>query len=325
MAAIKGLGKCSTSMNAAWLRRDIWATRSRVAGFSRSKPPSPPMALISAPAMKYRSIALVSTTTRVASSSLSRLRASTSSSWSSATRALTGGRFIRMVVTKSLVEISSEPTLKRKEVHTARHRQRDARDVAGSRRAEKGDGVGDVLRLAGPSHRDPLHHPLVHVWPTHLEGLGGDHAGHDGIAGDVVPRSLQRQRAGEADEPGFRRRIARLAEAAEAAGNRRHHDDPTPVALFHMRPDGFRAVIGAGEIDLQVAVPERIHLVVDGRHVVERAGIIDQDVQAAEFLHDLVDDGFDLFPVGDVHFHRHRAPAQIADLAGRLLRADGLR
>ena len=134
--------------------------------------------------------------------------------------------------------------------------------------------------------------------------------------------ALHRQRLREAEEPGLGRRVARLAEPAERAGNGSHVHDPAPAALLHARPDRLRAVEGTGQIDAQVAFPELRRLVVDLRRVVERARVVDQDVDRAELRDGALDSGGDLLAIGDVAPHGQGAAAELADLGGRLLGVD---
>ena len=100
--------------------------------------------------------------------------------------------------------------------------------------------------------------------------------------------------------PGLRRRVRRLAEAAERSGDRGHVDDPAPPPLLHVRPDRLRAVERAGQVDAQVALPERRLLVGELADVVERARVVDEDVDRAELVDRARDRGGDLVAIGDV-------------------------
>src|SRR6266540_2755952 len=95
------------------------------------------------------------------------------------------------------------------ELYASRDGQADARDVRGEVGAEEGDGVRDLLRLAGAPHRGPFDHPLVHLGVPQAESLGPDHAGNDRVAGDPVPAALERERARESEDPRLRRRVGR--------------------------------------------------------------------------------------------------------------------
>ena len=95
-----------------------------------------------------------------------------------------------------------------------------------------------------------------------------------------------------------------------------------PHPLLHVRPDGLRAVEGAGQVDAKVPLPERRVLVVELADVVERARVVDEDVDGAELVDRAGDRRRDLVAVGDVALDRERAAAHRADLLGGGLRAD---
>ena len=82
--------------------------------------------------------------------------------------------------------------------------------------------------------------------------------GSDRIGGDVVAPALERRRLRESDERGLGRRVARLAEATQGAGDRRHEDQAAPFVLDQVGPHLLRAVEGAGQVDPDVAVPQLV-------------------------------------------------------------------
>ena len=89
-------------------------------------------------------------------------------------------------------------------------------------RSEQRNAIAFAISCGSPG---PLEHgagddPLVHRRVRHVERLGADHAGHDRVARDPVPAALHRERPRQAEQPGLRRRVARLAEAAERARRR---------------------------------------------------------------------------------------------------------
>src|SRR5205823_11024228 len=100
---------------------------------------------------------------------------------------------------------SAQRFSKNEKLYSAADIQLDAGDVGGEVGAEEGDRVRDLLRLAGPPERRAGDDPLVHDGIRHAEGLGGDYAGHDRVAGDPVPGALHREGAGEAEEACLRR------------------------------------------------------------------------------------------------------------------------
>src|SRR5437879_5704907 len=81
-------------------------------------------------------------------------------------------------------------------------------------------------------------------------------------------------------------------------------------------------VVGAGEVDQDIAVPELVGLRLDLADVVEGGGVVDQDVERAELLDDAAEHLADLIAVGDVHLDRHRAAPHLADLLAGALRVD---
>src|SRR3954453_16629322 len=120
--------------------------------------------------------------------------------------------------------------------------QADAGDVRGQGGAQERDRVRDVLRLTGTAEGSAPRHPLVHLLVAEPEGLRADDPGHDRVARDPVPRALERERPGQAQQAGLRRRVARLPESAERARDRRHVHDSSPAALDQVRSYRLRAV-----------------------------------------------------------------------------------
>src|SRR5439155_4160581 len=94
----------------------------------------------------------------------------------------------------------AEQPLESEELDPAADVEADAGDVRREVGAEKDDRIRDVLRLSGPPHRRALHHPLVHGGIAEIEGLGADHAWDDRVAGDAVPRALERQRSRQPEQ-----------------------------------------------------------------------------------------------------------------------------
>src|SRR5579864_1364401 len=209
--------------------------------------------------------------------------------------------------------------LEDEELHAARDVELDAGDVGGEVGAEEGDGVRDLLRLTRPPEGGAGDDPLVHLGVRHVEGLGADDARHDRVAGDPVAGAFHCERPGQAKEPGLRRRVARLPEAAERAGDRRHVDHAAPLPLPHVRPHRLCAVERAGQVDAEIALPELGRLLVELRSVVERAGVVDEDVDRAELLDRASDGRIDLGALGYVAANGERAAAEAADLLHRLL------
>src|SRR5919201_167260 len=209
--------------------------------------------------------------------------------------------------------------LEGKKLDPAAHVQLDPGDVAGQVGAEERDRVCDFLRLAGSAQRSPADHSLVHLWVAEGERLGGDHARHDRVDRDAVPRPFERGRPRQSEQTGFGGRVARLAETAERARDRRHVHDPAPTSFDHPRPHRLRAVEGAGQVHAQVARPELRRLVGQLAQMVERGGVVDKDVDRAELLRHPPHRFVDLLAGGDVTAERKRPLPNGFDLRdGRL-------
>src|SRR5262249_58193902 len=94
--------------------------------------------------------------------------------------------------------VSSLTPSKCEEVHSARHREHGAGDVARALRAKKRHRVRHVLGLPFPLHRDPLDHPLVERAQLRVRR---DDARRDRVACHIVAGALQRDRLRKADQP----------------------------------------------------------------------------------------------------------------------------
>src|SRR5881628_3325419 len=312
MAAITGFGHRSMAMKWWFIRRMNSAIWSVASGASRSMPI---IEVRSAPTLKYFSYSDASTTTRTDGSLPSSSNAAASACIRSSAIALLPLRCMTTRATApSRLTSTSSPIagLGREQRDAARDLDHRARDVAGLLGAQERDRAGDVLGLAEALENGPRLEALVHrvVGGGSLARLGLDDARRDRVGRDVVPAALKRGRPGQADQAGLGRRVARLAETAKGAGDRGHEDQPAPLVLDHVRPYLFRAVEGAGEVDLHIAVPQLVGLVGDlGR-------VVDQDVDLAELVLDLLEDLFDLVAVGDVHLDGEGLASHLPDLLG---------
>ena len=198
----------------------------------------------------------------------------------------------------------------------AGHVQLDAGDVGGQVGAEERDRVGDVLRLARALEHRPVGDPLVHRGVRHVESLGADDARDDRVARDPVTTSLHRQRLRQSEQARLRRRVRRLAEPAERAGDGRHVHDPAELPLLHVGPDGLRAVERTGEVHLEIPRPQRRLLIGELPDVVECAGVVDEDVDGSQLVDGARNRSSHLLAVGDVAAHGQRSPSEPADLLG---------
>ena len=131
-------------------------------------------------------------------------------------------------------------------------------DVAGG---EPRNGPGDLRRLAHPPQRHFLHgdrprlvggqpRPRRQPLPRHVRV---DPAGADRVHLDLARRQLRRVRAHQAEQPGLRRAVRRVAGDADAGEDRRRDDDAP--ALGQQRLGGAAAPVGAGEVGRDDVVP----------------------------------------------------------------------
>jgi hypothetical protein len=103
-------------------------------------------------------------------------------------------------------------------------------DIAGLRRGQVGDGGGDLVRVAGPSGRDPVQPFLAALLAeAAAEELGVlDEAGRDRVGGDPEQAQVEGQGLGEPDDPGLGGGIG--AAAPGEGGDRAQVDDPSAGA-----------------------------------------------------------------------------------------------
>src|SRR6266540_1502891 len=99
---------------------------------------------------------------------------------------------------------------------------------------------GDVLRLARTPHRDLRCGGFLEVLDRHPDPLGGggghlglDETGRDRVGRDAELAQLDRERLGEALQPGLRRGVVDLAPVAQR-GDAGEVDDPAPPGLGHV-------------------------------------------------------------------------------------------
>ena len=105
--------------------------------------------------------------------------------------------------------------------------------------AEEAYRPRDVLRLAEPAERRVREHRGGRLLGQDVGELRLDVAGRDDVRADVAAAELARERLREADDPGLRRRVVRLAPVAVDADDRRDVDDRAG-ALLHHRPASRR-------------------------------------------------------------------------------------
>src|SRR5258708_5076277 len=308
MAAITGFGQRSMVENRSFIRLIRPPICSTASGALRSMLPS---MVRSAPTLKYFSYSEASTTTRTAGSSPSSRNAAASSCIKSSAIALLPFRCIttRAIAPSRLTSTHSPIFVFLRsggeQGDAAGDLDDRARDVPRLVRAEERDGVGNVLGLPKPFEHSPGLESLVQGirLGRGFARFGFDDPGRDRVGRDVVPPAFECSRLGEADESRLGGRIARLAEAAQSARDRRHEDEAAPLVFHQVRPDLLRAVESPGEIDSHVSVPELVRLVWDLRRVVEGGGVVDQDVDLAELVFDLLEHVAYFLPVWLVHLH----------------------
>src|ERR1700674_2133692 len=186
----------------------IWSTAS---GASRSMAPS---IVRSAPTLKYFSYSDASTTTRTEGSSPSSVNAPANSCIrSSAIELLPLRCMTTRAVAPSRLTSTHSPIRQGsggEERYAAGDLDDGAGDVAGLFRAQEGDRVGDVFRLAEALEHRSLLEALVHrvVFGRRLTGLALDDARRDRIGGDVVAPALEGSGFRQPDNGCLGRRVA---------------------------------------------------------------------------------------------------------------------
>src|SRR5215210_1052099 len=180
------------------------------------------------------------------------------------------------------------------------------------------DGPGDLIRFSEAAQG--------HLFAELLLGfLGyvGDHiclyeSGADGVNGDTEAGQFLGCCFGEAEQPGFGRRVVGLAYIACLSDEGAHVDDLAPALVRHVRQHRVDCVEGAVEVYLYDFVP-----VVDGE-LPERAvdvdpSVVDQDVYPIEPLQCLIYELLGLLSVRDVSLNRDSFSTALRDLVDQLL------
>ncbi len=182
----------------------------------------------------------------------------------------------------------------------------DVEDLAGDvgrlGRAEKEDGVDDVVDLAEPSQRDLGNEFLGDVVRHVLDDVGRDKPRGDTVDRRAVPGEFAGGDFCEPDQPRLARRVVGLA---KEAGEGRDRCDVYDASIRTKQRGGMlERVESAAEVHPH-------HIVEIGRgHVLERAipqdaGVVDEDVDPTEPLDDGVHRGSDGGMVGHIAFHGH--------------------
>src|SRR3954467_13777263 len=161
------------------------------------------------------------------------------------------------------------------------HGDHRASDVAGARRGEEANQVGDVVRLAVLADRNFLLALLLAVLRRIVaqDLLGHDAPGRNGIDSDAVLAHLARQALG----PRMHRRL-RAERAVDAFGLRLAGDvdDAAPVARHHLLKQLVGELALAREVERQRLFPLLFARV--ERELAAAAGVIHQDVDRAQAL-----------------------------------------
>src|SRR6202163_1576566 len=181
------------------------------------------------------------------------------------------------------------------------------RDVAGLVLEQKLHDARHFFRLAEPALRDLLDHRVERGLGDLTDHLGLDETGRDGVDRDAAARHLQREALGEPEQPGFGRRVIRLADVARLADDRADVDDAPGTALDHVLDHALDHAERAEQVDVEhvapVVVRHLAHRLVDGD-----AGVVDQEVDAPEALEHFGDDALAVFRLVDAALmHRHLA------------------
>src|SRR5204863_5956573 len=173
-------------------------------------------------------------------------------------------------------------------------------DIAGFGRHEESDDSGHVGGGGEPTGGDGVEGAVDHVLGRHVDLGRLDRAGHHGVAGDTGGGELEGDASGQADHACLCRRVVRLAVAAVDGGDAAEVDDAAPAALDHVGKHGATHLEGAGDVDVEVAVPRVRRDAVGPGHVAIDAGHVHKDVDAAESPDDVADFAIHGDRVGDV-------------------------
>src|SRR5262245_57609645 len=203
---------------------------------------------------------------------------------------------------------------KRKQIHSARHRQHGAGDVSGALGAQECDRVRHVLGLPLALHRDPLDHPLVQRAQL---GVGRDDTRRDRVARDVVPGTLEGDRLRKADQADLARRVCRLTEPSHEAGDRGHANDPTPLAFAHPREHRLRDLVGSRQVHGEIQLPVLVLQVLELADRVDEPGVVHADVDGTEVALDAPHHVPDLRRIANIARVAAGAAAGRLDLARR--------
>src|SRR5580765_2799033 len=182
----------------------------------------------------------------------------------------------------------------------------DEKDSAGDERpfvgAEEAYRPGYVLRLAEPAERRQVEHLRLRVLRDHLGQLRLDVPGRDNVRTHVAAAELLRERFREADDPGLRRRVVRLAPVATHADDRRDVDDRSRAPLHHSALHGTARVEDRAEVRLDHRAPVVVaHACEDA--VARQPCVVDEDVEVAGLL----DEALRLFGLRHVGLQRTAA------------------
>ena len=133
--------------------------------------------------------------------------------------------------------------------------------------------------------------------------------GADRVDGDAGLRDLERECARHADEAVLRRAVGRAIGVAPQAGRARNVDDAAPVRGQHGGNRGARAVVGAGQVDVQHHAPEGL-VALGERAALRQPRVVDEDRDLARRRARLPEGTLDLLRVRHVGRHRERAARQ---------------
>ena len=109
---------------------------------------------------------------------------------------------------------------------------------------------------------------------AHDAGVGVP--GADRVHGDAGLRDFERERARHADQAVLRRAVGRAIGIAAQARRAGHVDDAAPVRREHGGDGGARAVVGAGQVDVEHHAPESL-VALRERAALRKARVVDED------------------------------------------------
>ena len=200
---------------------------------------------------------------------------------------------------------------------TAVYGEDGSSDVVACGGAEEECCSGEVLGLAPSGGGDALE-DLAVAGLVGLESFGvgrREVAGSDGVDLDAPGGPLVGKGLGELGDASFGGRVGGNADASLEAEERGDVDDLAVASGDHVAGGQLRELEGAGEVDLEDALPV-FESYLFGGGAMDGAGVVDEDVDAAEGGDDLTEEVLGAAGAGEVGLEGLRGAACGFDSVG---------